>query len=43
MSQDVGLSYGKGQLAVRLPDDARATVIRKTPLPKIADPRPFCR
>ncbi len=35
---DFGLSYGKGYLPVRLPDDARATVIRKTPLPKIPDP-----
>jgi hypothetical protein len=35
----VGLSYGKGHLPVRLPGEARATIIRKTPLPKIADPR----
>ena len=43
MSQNVGLSYGKGHLPVRLPDEARATVIRKTPLPKIADPRDAVR
>ncbi len=43
MSQDVGLSYGKGHLPVRLPDDARATIIRKTSLPKIADPRDAVR
>src|SRR5271156_3555119 len=43
MKQNVGLSYGKGHLNVRLPDDARATVIRKAPLPKIADPRDAIR
>jgi nickel-dependent lactate racemase len=43
MSEPVGLSYGKGQLPVRLPASARATVIRKTPLPKIADPREAIR
>ena len=43
MSEPVGLSYGKGHLPVRLPDRARATVIRKTPLPKIIDPREAVR
>jgi nickel-dependent lactate racemase len=43
MSESVGLSYGKGHLPVQLPSDARATVIRKTPLPKIADPRAAIR
>jgi nickel-dependent lactate racemase len=43
MSEPVGLSYGKGHLPVRLPDGARATVIRKTPLPKIPDPRDAVR
>jgi nickel-dependent lactate racemase len=43
MSEPVGLSYGKGHLPVRLPDHARATVIRKTPLPKITDPREAVR
>ncbi len=43
MSETIGLSYGKSHLSVRLPGDARATVIRKTPLPKIADPREAIR
>jgi nickel-dependent lactate racemase len=43
MSESVGLSYGKGHLPVRLPSDARATVIRKTSLPKIADSRAAIR
>jgi nickel-dependent lactate racemase len=43
MSDPVGLSYGKGHLPVHLPEGARATVIRKTPLPKISDPRDAVR
>jgi nickel-dependent lactate racemase len=43
MSDPIGLSYGKGHLNVRLPDDARATVIRKAPLPRIDDPRDAVR
>jgi hypothetical protein len=39
MGEPVGFSYGKGHLPVRLPGEARVTIIRKTPLPKIADPR----
>ncbi len=34
----IELSYGKGHLPVPLPVGARPTVIRKTPLPKIANP-----
>jgi nickel-dependent lactate racemase len=34
----VSISYGKGHLDVRLPADARPTVIRKSALPKIAHP-----
>ena len=43
MSHTIGLSYGKGHLPVRLPGDARPTVIRKHPLPKITDPREAVR
>jgi nickel-dependent lactate racemase len=43
MSESLGLSYGKGHLPVQLPDGARATVIRKTPLPKIPYPRDAVR
>ncbi len=43
MKEAIGLSYGKGHLPVHLPGDARATIIRKTPLPKIADPRDAVR
>ena len=32
------LSYGRGHLPIRLPAGAQATVVRKQPLPKIADP-----
>ncbi|MDQ0391509.1 nickel-dependent lactate racemase [Labrys monachus] len=37
-SGDIAVSYGRGHLDVRLPASAEATVIRKQPLPKIADP-----
>lgn len=39
MSKTVELAFGRGQLAVTLPAAAEPTIIRKTPLPKIADPR----
>jgi len=35
---DLELNYGKGQLAVHLPDELRVTVIRKPPMPVLADP-----
>jgi nickel-dependent lactate racemase len=34
----IGLAYGRGELPLRLPARARATVIRKAPLPKLPDP-----
>jgi len=37
-SSPIEISYGKGRLPIHLPDGAQATIIRKTPLPKIADP-----
>ncbi len=33
----VEIAFGRGHLPVRLPDAAQATVIRKRPLPKLAD------
>ncbi len=39
----IDLSFGKGHLPVHLPTEARATLIRKHPLPKIADPRAAIR
>jgi nickel-dependent lactate racemase len=38
-SKAIDISYGKGHLSVRLPDEAGATIVRKPILPKIADPR----
>ncbi|MCX5514391.1 hypothetical protein C3941_15050 [Kaistia algarum] len=39
MSQDsVAISYGRGHLPVRLPPEAKATLVRKRQLPKLADP-----
>ncbi|MBB3458335.1 nickel-dependent lactate racemase [Rhizobium sp. BK313] len=39
MAQDpTTLSYGRGHLDIALPVDARATLVRKKPLPKLADP-----
>jgi len=35
----VSILYGKSEMHVRLPSDARATVIGKRPMPKLADPR----
>lgn len=34
----VGLKYGRGELAVDLPAEANVTVIRKPPMPLLADP-----
>ncbi|MFB2550140.1 nickel-dependent lactate racemase [Ensifer soli] len=34
----IAISYGRGHLPLALPEGAEATVIRKRPLPKIADP-----
>ncbi len=34
----IGISYGRGHLPLQLPKGARATVIRKRQLPKLADP-----
>ncbi len=34
----VGLAYGRGELEVVLPAGAEVTIVRKNPLPKIADP-----
>ena len=39
MSDAVHLAFGRGQLPVRLPAGAAPTVVRKRPLPKLADPR----
>lgn len=39
----IEIPYGKGQLTVRLPDDAQATIIRKIPLPKLHDPHASIR
>ncbi len=33
----IGIAYGRGHLTLRLPERARATVIRKAVLPKLAD------
>jgi lactate racemase len=35
---NVDLNYGKGSLAVHLPDEVKVTVIRKPPMPVLADP-----
>lgn len=37
-TEEIGLSYGRGQLPLTLPAHARPTVIRKRPLPKLRDP-----
>ena len=39
MSDAVHLAFGRGQLPVRLPAGAAPTLVRKRPLPKLADPR----
>jgi len=34
----VELNYGRGKLPIRLPDDLQVTVLRKQPMPVLADP-----
>lgn len=36
--KNISLSWGHGHLSVRIPDNAVPTIIRKQPVPKIADP-----
>ena len=43
MDRNVHLRYGQTGLEVRLPENARATVIGKRPLPKLADPHAAVR
>jgi nickel-dependent lactate racemase len=43
MSAPVSLAFGRGHLALDLPAAAEATVVRKTALPKIADPHAAIR
>ncbi|MFO1074172.1 MAG: nickel-dependent lactate racemase [Geminicoccaceae bacterium] len=38
MTETIQLAFGRGHLDVRLPAKARATIIRKETLPKLADP-----
>lgn len=42
-AQAFHVSYGKGELPVHLPPEARPTVVRKPALPKIANPRTAIR
>jgi len=42
-TKTIEISFGKGHLPVHLPSGARATIIRKNPLPKINDPRAAIR
>jgi nickel-dependent lactate racemase len=37
--ETIAVSYGRGHLAVLMPEGAEPTVIRKQPLPKLADPK----
>ncbi len=39
MSHDVSVAYGRGHLTIRLPERARATMVRKHRLPPLPDPR----
>ncbi|MDR0576429.1 MAG: nickel-dependent lactate racemase [Candidatus Accumulibacter sp.] len=39
MSKTVDIAYGRGHLKVPLPEDVEPTIIRKTALPKLQDPR----
>ena len=39
----IEISFGRGHLPVHLPADARATIIRKNPVPKLPDPRAAIR
>ena len=38
MPDEVALAYGRGHLRISLPEGARATVVRKHPLPVLVDP-----
>ncbi len=37
--ETITISYGRGHLALQLPEGTEPTVIRKQALPKIADPK----
>ncbi|MBV8536517.1 MAG: DUF2088 domain-containing protein, partial [Alphaproteobacteria bacterium] len=39
----VEIAYGRGTMPVDLPDRAQATIIRKLPLPRLADPHAAVR
>ena len=39
----IGILYGKSGMELRLPPDAKATLIGKRPLAKLADPRAAVR
>ncbi len=39
MPRDVSIAYGRGHLTIRLPERARATMVRKHRLPPLPDPR----
>lgn len=43
MNKPIDILYGKGHLPVQLPADARVTVVRKKPLPKLPDPHAAIR
>ncbi len=43
MGKSVEIAFGRGQLSVSLPDGAEPTVIRKTSLAKLAEPRQAIR
>ena len=43
ITKPIDLAYGKGHLAVSIPADASATIIRKVPLPKVPDARAAIR
>ncbi|PZO78200.1 MAG: nickel-dependent lactate racemase [Mesorhizobium amorphae] len=43
MSETIALAFGRGHLPVRLPEGAEPTVVRKRPLPKLADGRAAIR
>ena len=36
--EPIVISYGRGHIPIRLPTGARPTIVRKKPLPKLADP-----
>lgn len=43
MSETIALAFGRGHLPIRLPEGAEPTVVRKRPLPKLADGRAAIR